>query len=731
MRFIFNNFVLDSEQRVLWKEGEVVPLSPKAFETLELLVLARGRIVTKQEFMKALWPDSFVEDANLTQNIFVLRKILGSGEDGRSYIETFPRRGYRFVGSVREEGAEPDVGAPQPIQETRESTGPESGVLDPTISIALDGALPGAADVHQPLPQPARQRLGIPVTLGLIFVLLILAGGLVLHGKNHLSVAGYKRITNDGRSKDLLNTPSILAVDGDTLYFTEINGQRSVLAKVSAEGGEVSYDAALSANVHVLGLHPSNPKALLLGEDWPFDAIRPLLSKDLSTGAVSEVFGIQAQDANWSPDGTRLAYVEEGNVFVRSSDGKTVPVASVTGIAYWPRWSPDSRILRFSENYQGFHDRLWQVDSGGGNLHELFANQNDSEHMCCGSWTASGHGFVYLSIQTNNSKIHIRSEDQRGSIQWPEQSIDIAAAPLDRWTAPLPAPDGKHVFAIGEQLRGRLVRINPETRRPEAFIGGISAEGVSYSPDHANIIWTAYPEGTLWRSRSDGSGRVQLSQPPLIARFPHWSPDGSSIAFIAARPGSDWQVYTVPASGGEPRLLVDEPRGQGVATWSSDGKALAFGHLLNAAEARNQTFDIEVFHLQDRSSAAIPGSVGLWTARWSPDGRFLSAVTVDNQTLRLYDMQAGTWSDLAHSNVNDVVWSPDSQSIFFDTSRGTDPTLYRVRLSDRKLEAWASLKDFRRAGFFAPWLGMAPDGSPILLEDASIQELYSIAVNLP
>jgi len=82
------------------------------------------------------------------------------------------------------------------------------------------------------------------------------------------------------------------------------------------------------------------------------------------------------------------------------------------------------------------------------------------------------------------------------------------------------------------------------------------------------------------------------------------------------------------------------------------------------------------------------------------------------------------WSDLAHADVNDVVWSPDSKSLFFDASLGADPTLYRVRLSDRKLETYANLKGLRRAGFFAPWLGVAPDGPPLVLEDASIQDLY-------
>jgi len=67
-------------------------------------------------------------------------------------------------------------------------------------------------------------------------------------------------------------------------------------------------------------------------------------------------------------------------------------------------------VRRFSEGYWGFHDRIWQVESAGGDLHELFANQTDSDHLCCGSWTSSGRGFVYFSIQTNNSKIHVRTE---------------------------------------------------------------------------------------------------------------------------------------------------------------------------------------------------------------------------------------------------------------------------------------------------------------------------------
>jgi DNA-binding winged helix-turn-helix (wHTH) protein/Tol biopolymer transport system component len=728
MRFVFNNFILDSEQRVLWKEGEAVPVSPKVFETLELLVMNEGRIVSKQEFMKALWPDSFVEDGNLTQNIFILRKLLGTSEEGRSYIETFSRRGYRFAGTIRREDVPLEGETSAPARAVFEEGNSDSTSLPGLVD---DLASPIEAQVSSPA---AGHRMTKPLLLVFItaFIFLLVAGsGLALRWKTRIRVGAYRRITNDGRAKDLLNTPSILVPVGNALYFTEVIGDQSILAQVSAEGGEIAYGMAPSPRVHVVGFQQGSPGTLLFGANWPIDANQPLLEQDISSATGSPVFNLRAQDASWSPDGGKLAYSQLGNVFVRSSDGKTIQVATVRGLAYWPRWSPDGSRLRFSESYQGFHDRLWEVDSAGGGLHQLFADQADSDHVCCGSWTKSGRAFVYLSVQTSNSKIRIRTEDGGIGSRWTQQSLDLSAAPLDRWIAPLPGPDGKHLFAIGEQLHGRLVRIDPATRRPEPFIGGISAEGVSFSPDHESIVWTAYPEGTLWRSRSDGSGRVQLTQAPLVARFPHWSPDGSTIVFTAASPGSDWQLYTVPANGGEVKVLVPESRGQGVASWSPDGKALAFGHLLDPAEARKQPLDIEIFHLEDRSSTPIPGSKGLWTARWSPDGRYLSAVTEDNQTLRLYDMQKGLWSDLAHSNINDVVWSPDSKSLFFDTNLGSDPALYRVRLSDRKLELWATLKDLRRAGFFAPWLGMAPDGSPILLEDVSIQELYSIALNLP
>jgi len=100
MSFEFGPFRLDVAERVLTKGQQVIPLTPKAFETLVVLVRNGGRVVEKDELLKEVWPDTFVEEGVLAVNVAAIRKALSNGEEGRSYIETVPRRGYRFIGKV-------------------------------------------------------------------------------------------------------------------------------------------------------------------------------------------------------------------------------------------------------------------------------------------------------------------------------------------------------------------------------------------------------------------------------------------------------------------------------------------------------------------------------------------------------------------------------------------------------------------------------------------------------
>src|SRR5688572_17116786 len=107
---LFGPYRLEVDLSRLLRDGQPVPLTPKAFDVLLALIERRDRVVDKAELMKAVWPDSFVEEANLSQTIFVLRKTLGQQPDGEHFIETVPRRGYRFVAEVRDGSGAPARG---------------------------------------------------------------------------------------------------------------------------------------------------------------------------------------------------------------------------------------------------------------------------------------------------------------------------------------------------------------------------------------------------------------------------------------------------------------------------------------------------------------------------------------------------------------------------------------------------------------------------------------------
>src|SRR5215216_3528257 len=104
--YLFDGFRLDAKERILLKENREVPLTPKVFDTLLALLENSGHVLTKKELMQLVWPDSFVEENNLAQNISILRKALGEGKEGEHYIQTVPKRGYRFVADVSSTGDE-------------------------------------------------------------------------------------------------------------------------------------------------------------------------------------------------------------------------------------------------------------------------------------------------------------------------------------------------------------------------------------------------------------------------------------------------------------------------------------------------------------------------------------------------------------------------------------------------------------------------------------------------
>jgi Tol biopolymer transport system component len=134
--------------------------------------------------------------------------------------------------------------------------------------------------------------------------------------------------------------------------------------------------------------------------------------------------------------------------------------------------------------------------------------------------------------------------------------------------------------------------------------------------------------------------------------------------------------------------------------------------------------------MKTQQVSTLPGSEGLFSPRWSPDGRRIAAMPVDQLNVVLYDFETHHWSELAKGRAGYPSWSKDGQYVYF-LRVPNDPAVLRVRISDRKVERVVDLKNFRMAGYFGFWLALAPDDSPLLLRDTGTEDIYALDVDFP
>ena len=250
--------------------------------------------------------------------------------------------------------------------------------------------------------------------------------------------------------------------------------------------------------------------------------------------------------AIWSPDGNSVAFsLPDGSIYQVKSDGTDAhKLAAVGGVAHQLAWSPDGGTIRFFLDGKS----LWEISSSGSNLHQLLSDWRPSSDKCCGRWAPDGRFFF-------NSGHQIWALDERRGLfrRASTLPIQLTSGPV-AWDAPIPSKDGKKIYANGVTSRGELVRFDSISKRFLPFLGGISAEFVSFSKDGRSVAYVSYPDGVLWKANRDGSAPVQLTEPPLYPRLISWSPDGSQILFSGQSPkDSSPKVYVVSSQPGPVR----------------------------------------------------------------------------------------------------------------------------------------------------------------------------------
>jgi eukaryotic-like serine/threonine-protein kinase len=615
-----------------------------------------------------------------------------------------------------------------------------SGILPTTAAVESSASQPAVSNSALPMASEsgklnAKKRWPIALVGILVVVVLAIAFWLT-RPLAPPRITGFAQLTNDGRQKtnsfSSNGVPPPIVTDGSRLYFLESG---SGMSQVSASGGE---SVPLSLGLQNASPDDISPKGseLLVGSANPETYYKSLLwIVPLPGGSPRRVADITGQDGTWSPDGMTIIYANESDLSAVKVDGsERRKLLTVVGRVWWPRISPLEDRVRFTVyDPQKGSNSLWEASIDGTKPHPLLAGRDPASSECCGNWTTDGNYFVFQSTQNGRTDIWAMRDKRRLFHESESAPVRLTTGPLNYW-APLPSRDGKKIFAVAEQPRGELVRYDAKIHQALPYIGGVSGEQARFSRDGQWAAYVAYPEGNLWRSKIDGSERLQLTFGPNKCAVPRWSPDGKRIAFVSLPAGQPPKIYVISSEGGSIEPIAPEQQAEEDPQWTADGNSILFGESPLGSLGNAHTAGLRIVDLKTHQISTVPGSEGLWSPRISPDGRYVAALFADNQKLMLFDLTSHKMVELTRGySVGWPEWSRDSKYIYFYLSQlNSAEAVFRVRIADRKVEEIVSLKDVRRTrGVFGPWEGLSPDDSPLLLRDTATQEIYALDAELP
>ncbi len=569
-----------------------------------------------------------------------------------------------------------------------------------------------------------RVRSALIVGVAAVFLAAVVILAAVLRPLPPPRVTGSIQISSDGLAKERVFT------DGSRLYFTEFFGDRNTISQIASNGGQTAVVKAPFVNPNVLDL--ASDTSELLVADFHFGVLdNPLWVIPLPAGSPRRM-ETTGHDGTWLPNG-KLMFAKGSDIFLAEHDGSAAQkLLTAAGPPSQIRLSPEGIRIRFHVFDQLTNTlSLWEAKSDGSNLHPLLANWNNPPSECCGNWTADGKYFLFHSTRNGVTSIWALPDKHPFWRKVTRNPTQLTTGPLN-FGNPVPSRDGKKLFVTGWQSRAEAVRYDIKSGGFVPFLPGSAAEQVDFSRDGKWVAYVTYTDRTLWRCKLDGSDNLQLSYPPFQANVPHWSPDGTRIAFSGAKPGQTPRIYVVSVEGG-PTEQLSFGENELDPTWSRGGDVLAFGNQPGVGHPESER--ITLLDLKSHRLTELPGSKGLCCPRWSPDGRYIVALPDDNQTLLIFDVSTQKWRRVADKlgTIGFITWSPDGQYMGFDTLFTEESGFYRIRVADWHIERLLSLKNIHRFSdvVFGPWSGMAPDGSPLLVRDISTQEIYALDVDFP
>jgi hypothetical protein len=527
-------------------------------------------------------------------------------------------------------------------------------------------------------------------------------------------VESVTQLTDDGEPK---LGPIGIYTDGSRIYFNEGPVGSRRIAEASVNGGPIALvDTKLDSPV-IFGL-AGDGSVMLAATGSEEGFARPLWSIPLPAGEPRRIRDIEAMGAAYFPDG-RIVFTKGTDVFVADKDGANQrKLVSVTGVAYMPNVSPDGQTISIT---------MAQYDTGFPSLVEVAANAAGFRTAYPavtggGVWSSDGRYLLYPDSSSDIWALPVKT----GLLHRSRPPTRLTTGPL-LYTAVCPSRDGKRLFALATRQRGELVRYDSKSRQFLPLLSGISALEPTFSRDGKWVAYASYPDGTLWRSRSDGSDKLQLTYPPMEVDRPRISPDGTKVAFSV-----DGRTFVVDMSGALPPEAVAKGDPIWVPGWSPDGNLLVVASTKEGAAFGGQnSLGVRIVDLRTGKTSVVPCPEGM-AGTWWVNQNTLVAATQDFTKFMTFDLKTQKWTPLTAGALTAWAVSPDGQYLYYSTG-GAEPRAWRLRFADHKIEMITSLTDPSGMGKMG-WvqaIDVAPDGSAIFTRETGSQEVYALNVRWP
>ena len=727
----FGPFLLDASERALMRGEEAVHLTPKELDTLAALVRGAGRVMSKEELLKEIWPDTFVGEATLAQNVFTLRKALGEAEGGKAYIETVPRRGYKFAAQVLERYEEiPNGAGIESARQAVANANGNGGHVEPatnfptaTLLSTTDAATAADAKPEADATTP-RVAAGHPI-LGAV-IISIVAFTLVTS-----LVYGVFRFVIRPQTESTLRAPAFQSMKVQRLpvagavYEVAISPDGKLIAYVASEPGNQDASiwvrqvtAASNAQKIVPPVAATFYGGLVFSPDSQHlyfasaradDNSYPSLSRvPVLGGPIEKVIERISGPASFAPDGKRLvlerAIGDNRSLVIADTDGheeRTLVMRPGPTIFGLPVWSPDGK--RIACVYGSLENLSSSTPYLG--VTSFDASSGAETKVTDERWV----GIAQLSWLPDSTAIVLSATEQELS---PSQIWQLAfpSGEVRRVTNDLNTYNGASLTADGSAL------VTVQTDRvPNVWVapGGDAARarqitsgagkfdgyyGVAWMPD-GRIVYASIASGSwdIWVMNADGTGQKQLTVGARSSYGPSASSDGRHIVFVSNRAGGTFNVWRMDADGSNPKQLTFG-KGENFAHITPDGRWVVYATV--GFGQKNLIWKVPIDGGEPVQLTDEPSS---WPFV-SPDGKSfvctygpanqpgkLAIIPMDgSKSTKLFDIQPTFRAN--------TVWLPDNRGIAFLDSRDGTTNIWMQPLAGGKP---VQLTDFKTDGINA------------------------------